>query len=60
MLELKAEPLTPETFAPFGEVIDARASEWFSINAGRTRRYHDLDRVETHLRTGFLHPEFNQ
>ncbi|MBB3190467.1 ureidoglycolate lyase [Halomonas cerina] len=48
MLELKAEPLTPEAFAPFGEVIDTRTADWFPINAGRTRRYHDLARVEAH------------
>jgi len=47
MLELKAEPLTPEAFAPFGDVIDTRVSDSFAINAGRTRRYHDLARVET-------------
>ncbi|MFG6138175.1 ureidoglycolate lyase [Halomonas sp. B23F22_10] len=47
MLELQARPLTPEDFAPFGEVIDTRTSDYFPINAGRTRRYHDLARVET-------------
>ncbi|WP_373182284.1 ureidoglycolate lyase [Halomonas campaniensis] len=47
MLELKAEPLTAEAFAPFGDVIDARTSAWFPINAGRTRRHHDLATVET-------------
>ncbi len=47
ILELKAEPLTPEAFAPFGDVIDTRISDSFPINAGRTRRYHDLARVET-------------
>ena len=47
MLELNAEPLTAEAFAPFGDVIDARIAESFPINAGRTRRYHDLARVET-------------
>lgn len=46
MLELKAEPLTPEAFASFGDVIDTRTSEWYPINAGRTRRYHDLAAVE--------------
>ncbi|WP_043531042.1 ureidoglycolate lyase [Litchfieldella xinjiangensis] len=46
MLELNAEPLTPEAFAPFGEVIDTRGSDYFHINAGRTRRYHDLAKVE--------------
>jgi ureidoglycolate lyase len=47
MLELKAKPLTAEAFAPFGDVIDRRIAESFPINAGRTRRYHDLARVET-------------
>lgn len=46
MLELTAEPLTPEAFAPFGDVIDARTADYFHINAGRTRRYHDLAMVE--------------
>ncbi|RTR07027.1 ureidoglycolate lyase [Halomonas nitroreducens] len=47
MLQLEARPLTPEAFAPFGDVIDTRTSDYFHINAGRTRRYHDLARVET-------------
>lgn len=47
MLELTAQPLTPEAFAPFGDVIDTRTAEYFHINAGRTRRYHDLAKVET-------------
>lgn len=47
MLELKAQPMTPEAFAPFGDVIDTRIADYFPINAGRTRRYHDLARVET-------------
>ncbi|OLO09938.1 ureidoglycolate hydrolase [Chromohalobacter japonicus] len=47
MLELIAQPLTAEAFAPFGDVIDARVSESFAINGGRTQRYHDLARIET-------------
>jgi ureidoglycolate lyase len=47
MLELKAQPLNPEAFAAFGDVIDSRIADSFPINAGRTRRYHDLARVET-------------
>ncbi|SHF27417.1 ureidoglycolate lyase [Modicisalibacter ilicicola DSM 19980] len=47
MLELKAEPLTPKAFMPFGEVIDSRTSDSFPINTGRTQRHHDLARVET-------------
>lgn len=44
--ELTAEPLTPEAFAAFGDVIDHRSAEFFMINDGRTRRYHDLAKVE--------------
>ncbi|PAU77430.1 ureidoglycolate lyase [Halomonas salipaludis] len=47
MLELNAAPLTPEAFAPYGDVIDTRTADYFHINAGRTRRYHDLAKVET-------------
>ena len=47
MLELKAEPLTADAFAPFGDVMDARMSASFPINAGRTQRHHDLAKVET-------------
>ena len=47
MLELTAEPLTADAFAPFGEVIDARTSDSFPINAGRTQRHHDLAKIET-------------
>ncbi|SDN79605.1 ureidoglycolate lyase [Vreelandella arcis] len=47
MLKLKAEPLTAEAFAPFGDVIDARTSASFPINGGRTQRHHDLAKVET-------------
>lgn len=47
MLELTAEPLTAGAFTPFGEVIDARTSDSFPINAGRTQRHHDLATVET-------------
>lgn len=47
MLELTATPLTAESFAPFGDVIDARMSASFPINAGRTQRHHDLATVET-------------
>lgn len=46
MLELKAQPLTQDAFAPFGEVIDVRTSDSFPINAGLTQRHHDLAKVE--------------
>lgn len=47
MLELKAQPLTPKAFMPFGEVIDSRISDSFAINSGLTQRHHDLATVET-------------
>ncbi len=37
-----AEPLTPEAFAPFGEVIRRRAWPDRVINAGLCGRHHDL------------------
>jgi ureidoglycolate lyase len=40
------EPLTPEAFAPFGQVIDTAGAHHYPINAGMTERYHDLARVE--------------
>lgn len=40
---LKAEPLTQDSFAPFGDLIHtSTASRHFMINAGNTQRYHDL------------------
>lgn len=47
MLNLTAKPLTAEAFVPFGDVIDARTSASYPINAGRTQRHHDLAKVET-------------
>lgn len=44
---LRVEALTPEAFAPFGEVISfAAAREIFPINNGTTQRHHALARVE--------------
>lgn len=43
---LVIEPLTPEGFAPFGEVISPDAARRvFPINAGNTQRFHDLAQV---------------
>ena len=47
MRTLKIEPLTKEAFAPFGDVIETDGSEYFMINNGSTRRYHQLATVET-------------
>jgi len=43
---IRATPLTAETFAPFGDVIETegRASRW--INEGTCRRFDDLAKVD--------------
>ena len=44
--ELITEPLTAAGFAPFGEVVEARAGAAFeTINDGNCRRYNDLARA---------------
>jgi len=43
---ITAQPLTRESFAPFGDVIDTGGDNHFPINGGRCERYHDLARVE--------------
>lgn len=43
---ITAAPLTRESFAPFGDVIDTDCDNHYPINAGHCERYHDLARVE--------------
>jgi ureidoglycolate lyase len=43
---ITATPLTRETFAPFGDVIDTGGPNHYPINNGRCERYHDLARVQ--------------
>lgn len=44
---LSIEPLNPDDFAPFGDVIHtATAVRPFTINDGNTERYHDLAALE--------------
>nr|WP_234397763.1 ureidoglycolate lyase [Sneathiella glossodoripedis] len=45
-MKLKVEPLTKEAFEPFGDVIETNGTDYFLINNGSTRRYHDLAKVE--------------
>jgi ureidoglycolate lyase len=46
-IDLVLEPLTPEAFAEFGEVIAARGERGdFAINEGTAQRFHALGRVE--------------
>ncbi|MDP2206179.1 MAG: ureidoglycolate lyase [Alphaproteobacteria bacterium] len=44
---LKPVPLTPEVFAPYGDVMsEASARELRNINYGYTERFHDLARLD--------------
>ncbi len=46
MREIAVQPLTAETFAPFGRVIEAAPSSATSINAGWTTRFHALAQID--------------
>lgn len=46
MTILGIQPLTRESFAPFGDVIETEGSPHFTINAGFAERFHDLAGVE--------------
>ena len=46
MLRLTPEPLSADAFAPFGEVIETQDRDFFMINNGSTKRYHQLAEVE--------------
>lgn len=43
---IRAEPLTAEAFAPWGEVIEARGEPDRIINEGRCGRWHDRARLD--------------
>ena len=52
---LTVEPLTRDSFAPFGDVIEAGESiRHFAINSGFAERYHDLARIDVAQQGG--HP----
>ena len=40
--EIFTQPLTKDSFAPFGEILDASGSPDRLINAGKCGRHHDL------------------
>ena len=46
MIEVKPEPLTERSFAPFGQVIEPNNAKSFMINEGTTERHHALSKVE--------------
>jgi len=48
LVPLAISPLTRESFAPFGDVIEPGDKvRHFTINAGNTERYHDLANLST-------------
>jgi len=46
MKTLEVKPLTAESFAAFGDVIESTGNESFEINYGMADRYHALAKVE--------------
>lgn len=46
MIAIAAEPLTPESFAPFGEVLEIGGTPDRMINQGKCGRYHDLAQMD--------------
>ena len=45
-IEITAQPLTPQIFAPFGDVLDFDGSPDKMINAGLCGRFHDRARLD--------------
>ncbi len=43
---IRAEPLDPRSFLPFGDVLAARGAPDRLINRGRCERFHDLARLD--------------
>jgi ureidoglycolate lyase len=46
MPALKAEPLTPLAFAPFGDVIEMEGAAHYPINQGFAERFNDLAHID--------------
>lgn len=51
-LALKAEPLSREAFAPFGDVIDINSRTGEPINEGKALRYRDLANLDVMAEDG--------
>ena len=49
---ITTKPLTPEAFAPYGDVIDAKGAPDKIINQGKCGRYHDRALVDVTPETG--------
>jgi ureidoglycolate lyase len=46
MIRLRTEPLTPQAFAPFGDVLQATGTPDRLINNGYCRRWHDMAQLD--------------
>ena len=49
---IKIQPLTAESFLPYGEVIACEGNDFFHINDQQTERYHALAVAETDAKVG--------
>lgn len=49
---LNAQPLTKDSFAPYGDVIEIEGAEHFGINLDTVERYHDLAKVQADYASG--------
>ena len=49
---IKIQPLTAESFSPYGEVIACESNPFFHINNQHTERYHALALAETDAKVG--------
>ncbi len=52
MQSIKIQPLSTESFLPFGEVIACQGNHYFHINEQQTERYHALAEVESDTKVG--------
>ena len=52
MQTIKIQPLTAESFLPYGEIIACEGNDFFHINDQQTERYHALAVAETDAKVG--------
>ena len=52
MIELRPAPLTKESFAPYGDVIELSSALRYPINQGLTTRFHDLFDIDVTTQGG--------
>jgi ureidoglycolate lyase len=53
VISVKPEPLTKQSFLPFGDVIEVdESNQHFTINDGFTERYHDLANIDVETNNG--------